>query len=216
MLRYGRMRFSDRKDAGQRLAYALADFKEGAGTVVVALPRGGVVLGRVIADALDAPLDLVVPRKIGARENEEYAIGAVTESGDTVWNETERARADDAYIGRTVAAERKEAQRRLAAYRKGMPPRELAGKTVILVDDGIATGLTMRAAVATVRGEKPSRLVVAVPVAPPDAVRLLEKEVDKVVVLHQAASFMAVGQFYGTFDQVEDDEVVAMMAHERR
>src|SRR5512142_1163900 len=130
------MPFVDREDAGRRLARRLRRLAGKPDAVIVALPRGGVVLGRVVADALRLPLDIVVPRKIGAPGDPEYAIGAVTEEGDAVWNEAERRVADASYLEKTLAAERAEARRRLATYRAGLPPRALRGRTVIVVDDG--------------------------------------------------------------------------------
>lgn len=210
------MRFRDRQDAGERLARTLGEYRDVEGTVVVALPRGGVVLGRLVADAIGAPLDLVVPRKIGAEENEEYAIGAVTESGHIVWNEQERGKARKGYLEQVIEAEKHEAQRRLSLYREGLPERDFSGKTVIVVDDGMATGLTMRAAVATVRAGSPERIIVALPVASPDSSARLREEVDGLVILHETTFFMAVGQFYDVFDQVEDEAVIELMRSANR
>jgi predicted phosphoribosyltransferase len=205
------MSFVDREDAGRRLAEALSSYRRIKNVVVVALPRGGVVLGRVVADFLGAPLDLVVPRKIGASGNEEYAIGAITEEGDAVWNEAERALADTDYLRREVQKQQAEARRRLGLYRAGMPLRDLKDKTVIIVDDGIATGYTMRAAVNTVKAAGAARIVVAVPVSPPDSVGVLRTTVDKVVVLETPRLFLAIGAFYDQFGQVDDETVTALM-----
>lgn len=205
------MSFKNRQDAGRRLAEALTDYRDRKDVVVVALPRGGAVLGRVVADVLDAPLELVVPRKIGAPGNEEYAIGAITEEGDAVWNERERAAAGEDYLEKEVAKQQIEARRRLDLYRAGLPPRDLKGKTAIIVDDGIATGYTMRAAIKTVRAAGPGRLVVAVPVAPPDTTQALRSEADDVVVLEMPRLFWAIGAFYDEFAQVEDETVVELM-----
>ncbi len=203
--------FIDRDDAGRQLAEKLKKYGGRKDVVVVALPRGGVVLGRVVADALKAPLDIVVPRKIGAPGNEEYAIGALTEAGHAVWNEQERALAGDAYIERTVEAELAEARRRLDLYRSGLPPRDLKDRTVIIVDDGIATGYTIRAAIETVRSEGPARVVAAVPVAPPDSAEAVAKLVDEAVILETPALFWAIGSFYDEFGQVDDDTVIKLM-----
>lgn len=205
------MKFTDRQDAGTRLADALGEYRGSENTVVVALPRGGVVLGKIVAEALGAPLDLVVPRKIGAEQNEEYAIGAVTESGHVVWNEQERALARKGYLEQVVEKEKREAQRRLSLYREGLPERDLSGKTVIVVDDGMATGLTMRAAIATVRAGSAEKIVVALPVASSESAARLREEVDELVILHETPFFMAVGQFYDVFGQVEDETVIALM-----
>ncbi|MDD5251283.1 MAG: phosphoribosyltransferase [Patescibacteria group bacterium] len=203
--------FADREDAGRRLAEKLDAYRGRNDVTVVALPRGGVVLGRIVADALNAPLDIVVPRKIGAPGNEEYAVGAVTESGHVVWNEAERARLDDDYAERTVAEERAEAQRRLDIYRAGRPPRDWHDRTVIVVDDGIATGYTMRAAIETVRSMKPRRVIVAVPVAPADSIETLRGLGDEIVVLETPTLFFAIGAHYSLFNQVDDETVVALM-----
>ncbi|KPJ85008.1 hypothetical protein AMJ57_04725 [Parcubacteria bacterium SG8_24] len=205
------MTYADREEAGRRLAAALEDYRGAADTIVVALPRGGVVLGRVIADELGLPLDIVVPRKVGAPDNEEFAVGALAESGEVVWSEGDVARFDRDELERTVERERVEAQRRLETYRVGLPERVLRGKTVLLVDDGIATGLTMSAAVRTVRQEKAARIVMAVPVAAPDSARRIAREVDRSVILETPRFFAAVGQFYERFDQVTDEEVITLL-----
>lgn len=210
------MRFKDREDAGRRLAEALKEELRGAkDIVVVALPRGGVVLGRVVADALGAPLRLVVPRKIGAPWNPEYAVAALVETGHVIWNEAERASVDPKELERIVEEEKREARRRMSVYGKGIPPRDVRGKTAVVVDDGIATGLTMRAALASLRDERPARLLVAVPVAPPSTLEEMKGEADAFVVLHRPALLGAIGAFYDAFDQVTDDEVIALLAKER-
>jgi len=209
------MSFRDREDAGRRLAAALSAYRRKPDVVVVALPRGGVVLGRIVADALAAPLDLVVPRKIGAPNNEEYAIGAITEEGDAVWNEAERALAGDDYLKGEVAKQQAEAKRRLGLYRAGLPPRDLKDKTVVIVDDGVATGHTLRAAIKTVNAAAPARVVAAVPVAPGDSAARLRSEVDEMVVLETPLLFGAIGSFYDEFGQVGDEEVVKLMSANR-
>jgi len=205
------MIFADRLEAGEKLAAALQKYAGRKDTAVVALPRGGVVPGRIVADALGAPLDIVVPRKIGAPSNEEYAIGAVTEEGHVVWNEVERAMFDTAKLDVIVKKEVAEAARRLGKFRAGLPPRDLRGKTVIIVDDGVATGFTMLAAVATVRSMRPRKIVVAVPVGPPDSIARIGSAVDEVVVLEQPVIFGAIGSFYEEFDQVDDSIVIRLL-----
>ncbi|HTM67786.1 MAG TPA: phosphoribosyltransferase family protein [Candidatus Binatia bacterium] len=205
------MPFEDRADAAGRLAGRLMKFKGDPGAMVAALPRGGVVIGRIVADALGLPLDLVVPRKIGAQGDPEYAIGAVTEEGDAVWNEKERGKADPAYLDDELERQRTEARRRLGTYRAGLPERSFEGKKVLLVDDGAATGLTMRAALATVRRGKAALVVVALPVCPPDTAKELAADADDVIVLEEPAFFMSIGGFYEEFPQVEDDEVLMAM-----
>lgn len=207
------MQFQDRQDAARRLAEKLKAFSGRADVVVIALPRGGVVLGRIVADALAVPLDLVVPRKIGAPGNKEYAIGAITEEGDAVWNESERVQAGESYLKKEVAKQQAEARRRLDLYRAGLPPRRLNGKTVIIVDDGVATGFTLLAAVRTVRAAGPAKIVAAVPVAPRDSAERLKSEVDELVVLETPRLFWAIGAFYDEFGQVEDEEVIKLMSH---
>lgn len=202
--------YRNREDAGHQLAEALKKYAERDDVVVVALPRGGVVLGRIIADALQAPLDVVVPRKIGAPGQTEYAIGAVTESGHVIWNEEEKKNVSQEFIKEAVDAQTTEAKRRLARFRKDLPLRNLKGKTVIVIDDGIATGLTMRAALKTVRTEGARFVVVAVPVAP-SAIDTFAGEADEWIVLRKPLLFMSVGGFYDDFPQVEDEEVEQLM-----
>jgi len=202
------MRFLDRQDAGRRLADALSGYA-GQDVVVLALPRGGVVLGAEVAAALGAPLDLVIPRKVGHPQHREYAIAAVTEAGEVVANDDEVARLDRRWFEAEVARERVEARRRRERYLGGRAPIDLTGKTAIVVDDGIATGLTMAAAVRDVQRRGPARLVVAVPVAPADAVASLRRTVDEVVALQAPVAYAgAVGAYYRNFGQVADDVVV--------
>jgi predicted phosphoribosyltransferase len=205
------MIFKNREDAGERLAKALKKYEHCRDAVVVALPRGGVTVGRVVADRLGLPLDLVVTRKISAPLDDEYAIGAVTEAGHVIWNEAERAAAGDEYTKAAVAKQQAEAQRRLRTYRAGLPPRNLRGKTVIIVDDGVATGFTMRAALATVKAELPAKTIVAAAVAPPDVIRQLKREADEVIVLESPLDFMAIGDFYEDFPQLDDQQVIRLM-----
>ncbi|MBI2484109.1 phosphoribosyltransferase [Candidatus Uhrbacteria bacterium] len=207
------MPFQDRRDAGKKLSEALKTYQDKPDTIVVALPRGGVVLGRIVADELRVPLDIVVPRKIGYPGNEEYAIGALTETGDIIWNEEERARADKTDLEKIVEREKKEAQRRLTEYRTGMPHRNFTGKTLIVVDDGIATGMTMFAAVRSARTLGAAHIVVAIPGGPADTIAILknDKDIDKIIVLEIPSLFFAVGGLYQTFDQVEDADVITLM-----
>lgn len=205
------MRFRDRGEAGQRLAQALQQYR-GAATVVLALPRGGVVLGAAVAKALGTPLGLAIVRKIGHPENPEYAICAIAESGVLVCNEEELAQVDPAWFAQAKAHEQAEARRRHERYLHGTRPPMLEGKTVILVDDGIATGLTMRAAIRSVQRQHPAKVVVAVPVAPPATVQVLEHEDAEVVALDIPAVFLgAVGAYYEQFPQVSDEEVVQLL-----
>lgn len=207
------MTFRDRVDAGRKLAAALRQYRGAKDAIIIALPRGGVVVGAEVAKALALPLDIVVPRKIGAPGNPEYAIGAITESGEPVWDQQAVSLTDasEEYLAAVVVKERTEAQRRLTTYRGDRSPRNLKGKTVILVDDGIATGLTMRAAIATIRSEGASHIVLTVPVAAADSIAKLRLEVDEIVVLHAPQWFGAVGAFYNVFEQTTDEEVIALL-----
>ncbi len=205
-------RFKNRRDAGQKLALQLQEYK-GKNVVVLAIPRGGVVLGFEVSKALEAPLDIVVPRKIGAPGNPELAIGAVAEDGTVVLDQglLTMFRISNEYVERERAAETAEISRRTRIFRGGHPPLSLAGKLVIIVDDGLATGATMKAAVASVRKRGALKIIVAVPVGPPDTVKELSREVDRVVCPVVFEPFMAIGQFYEDFTQVEDDEVIHLL-----
>ena len=205
------MSFIDREDAGRRLAERLGRYRGDAKALVVALPRGGVSVGRVVADGLGLPLDIVVPRKIGAQSNREYAIGAITEEGHVVWNEAERSKTDPDYLNQAVLEEQAEAKRRLVRFRGDRPPRDWHGRTVIVVDDGIATGFTMLAALKTVRSFRPARVVVAVPTAPPDVEQVLAGQADELIVLEKPTLFRAVGAQYRDFGQVSDNQVVELL-----
>jgi len=205
------MHFRDRTDAGKKLAQALKRHRNQDG-VVYALPRGGVVLGVEVARDLGMPLDLLIPRKIGHPLQPEYAICAVVENGEMVCNQQEVARVDPQWFRREVAAERGEARRRRELYLGGREPAPVAGKTAIIVDDGIATGLTMEVAIRDARRRDPAHLIVAVPVAPPETVERLAREVDEFVVLDPSPYYLgAVGAYYDSFYQVSDEEVVALM-----
>lgn len=209
------MRFRDREEAGRLLAERLLHLRN-ADPVVLALPRGGVPVGAPIAEALDAPLDLLLVRKIGAPFNPEYGIGAVVdgERPEIVLNE-EAVRAlgvPASYIEREGARELQEIERRRALYLRGRPPVELAGRTAIVVDDGIATGGTVRAALqALAKAGAARRIVLAVPVAPADTALALRALCDEAVFLHTPEDFGAVGYFYEDFRQIEDAEVIALL-----
>ena len=205
------MRFKDRADAGKRLAQALKKYQNQDG-VVYALPRGGVVLGAEVARALGMPLDLLIPRKIGHPLQPEYAICAVVENGEMVCNQHEVARVDPQWFRREVESERNEARRRRELYLGGRAPAPVEGKTAIIVDDGIATGLTMEVSIRDAQRRKPARLVVAVPVAPPDTVERMSREVDEFMVLDHSPYYLgAVGAYYDSFYQVTDEEVIALL-----
>ncbi|MGW2311707.1 phosphoribosyltransferase [Actinomadura luteofluorescens] len=207
-----RLPYTDRSEAGRVLAARLATMGLD-GAVVLALPRGGVPVGYEIARHLEAPLDVLVTRKIGYPPQPELGVGAIAEGGAPVFDEGLLARlglrADD--LAPTVEAERAELDRRVAAYRHGRPLAPVAGRPVIVVDDGLATGGTARAAVRAVRGRGPSRLVLAVPVGAAETVRSLEAEVDDLVVPVAPWDFQAVGQWYRDFGQLGDADVTAWL-----
>jgi predicted phosphoribosyltransferase len=206
------MRFANRSDAGKQLAAKLAEKYEGQVGVVYALPRGGVVLGVEIARRLHMPLDLIIARKIGHPQNPEYAIGAVTENGDLVRSPYEVGNIPEQWFQHQAATEREEARRRHQLYVGGRPPLPAEGKTAILVDDGIATGLTMEAAIRALHRQQPARVVVAVPVVPVDTAAKLAREVDDVVAVDVARDYLgAVGAYYDDFPQVSDDQVIALL-----
>lgn len=203
--------FTDRADAGRRLGQKLKEFR-GQDAVVLALPRGGVVVGYEIAQVLQLPLDIIVTRKIGHPGNPEYAICAVDDKGTLLCNEAEIKSVDKKWLKEETDRQQKEARRRIDLYRGGKKPTILAGKTVIITDDGIATGLSMRLAIAAVRVQSPKRIIVAVPVAPSDVVQKIKREADACVVLEPPEEFLgAVGAHYEQFDQVEDEEVIRLM-----
>ncbi|NTW50948.1 MAG: phosphoribosyl transferase [Chlorobiales bacterium] len=209
------MHFLNRQDAGRLLAKALASYS-GCDGVVYALPRGGVVLGYEVAKALGLPLDLVITRKIGHPNMPEYAIGAVTEKNGLICNEEERSQISPNWLAEAVEKQRQEAVRRRRVYLKDTPHISPAGKIAIIVDDGIATGLTIRAAVQSVRAEKPKELVVAVPVAPHNTVVQLQEEADTVVVLEDDWDYLgAVGAYYDDFRQVSDEAVIDFLNRSR-
>ncbi len=206
------MRFQDRTDAGRRLADALLDRSIEA-DIVLAIPRGGLPLGRAVADALGVPLDIVVASKIGAPHNPEFAIGAVARDG-SAWldqDTIDRFGIDEAYVERERRREAENADLKAERYRGDRGAPDLEGKTVVVVDDGVATGSTAIAAVRLVRERGAERVVLAIPVGPPDTVVELEGETDDVVCLSTPANFGAVGQFYDRFGQVSDDEAIAYL-----
>lgn len=205
----------NRTAAGRKLAARLRGYGE-ADPVILALPRGGVVVGAEIAAALGAPLDIVVVRKLGAPGQPELAIGAVVdaEHPEVVLNEETIALLDVSpeYLAHEVATQREEIRRRDARYRGGRPRVAIAGRTAIVVDDGIATGASMQAALRAIRLAAPARLVLAVPVAPAQALDALRPEVDEIVCLRTPAVFGAVGLHYKDFAQTSDEEVMALLA----
>jgi predicted phosphoribosyltransferase len=200
--------FRDRVDGGRQLAKCLEHYR-GADGVVLGVPRGGVVTAAEAAGILGLPLDVVVVRKIGAPGNEEFAVGAIDADGAVVRNPD--VRVPEAYLERASSEQRDEIGRRLAAYRDGRAELRLAGRLVIVADDGIATGLTALAAVRFVRRHGAARVVLAVPVIAHEASETLSREVDELVAVEIPHVFYAVGQFYEYFPQTEDEEVKALL-----
>jgi putative phosphoribosyl transferase len=204
--------FRDRIDAGKRLAAALTDFSS-KDAVVLAIPRGGVVVGYEIAAALNLPLDVIIPHKLGAPDNPELAIGAVAEDVSAVLDKQLIAylSVDNRYIEEEKQRQREEIERRLKVYRQGMTLRELKGKDVIVVDDGIATGSTMKAALLSVKNQGAKSITVAIPVGPPSTIDELKKLADRVICLSTPEFFQAIGQFYDDFSQTTDEEVIELL-----
>ena len=200
--------FADRVEAGERLAKALSAYV-GRDVVVLAIPRGGVIVAEVVSRELGAPLDVVIPRKIGAPGNPELGLGAIA-PGVRVLDPLliQALHVSDDYLEREIEAEEREIKRRQHAYRGGRPPADLHGKAAIVVDDGVATGGTAVAALRWARAQGASEVVLAVPVAPARSLDRLAHEADEVVVIAAPEPFFAVGEWYERFDQTEDAEVV--------
>jgi putative phosphoribosyl transferase len=202
-------RFRDRFHAGRRLAAALQAYAGRPKLLVLALPRGGVPVGYEVARALNAPLDVMLVRKLGVPGHEELAMGAIAYGGIRILcDDVVRAFGIPEHLVASIARnEEEELDRRERVYRDHRPPLEVKGRTVILVDDGLATGSTMRAAAAALRTQSPGRLVVAVPVAPPETCAALQSEVDDVICARAPEPFFAVGNWYDDFSQISDEEV---------
>jgi putative phosphoribosyl transferase len=208
------MLFRDRRDAGRQLAAALSDYAGRPDLVVLALPRGGVPVAYEVATALGAPLDVFLVRKLGVPGREELAMGAIASGGVRVVNDevVRELGIPDELIDAVAAAELQELRRREQAYRDGRPAPPVRGKTVILVDDGLATGSSMRAAVEALRRVGPARIVVAVPVAAPEVCAEFEDLADDAVCARTPVPFRAVGLWYDDFSQTTDEEVRALLA----
>lgn len=210
--------FANRQEAGRILAVALGKYAGREDVVVLGLPRGGVPVAAEVARALHLPLDVLVVRKLGAPGQEELAIGAIGEGGVRVLNAglVRSTGLEEADIDRIAAREERELERRVAAYRDGHEALEVGEKTVIAVDDGVATGATMRAGLQALRARGAAKIVAAAPVGAEDSVAALAEDADEVVVLETPAWFSSVGQWYEDFGQTTDDEVRHLLAENRR
>jgi putative phosphoribosyl transferase len=212
MLWRGEEMFGDRREAGERLAAELADLRD-EDPVVLGIPRGGVEVAAVVARALGAPLDVIIPRKIGAPGNPELGLGAVADDVEVLDHHLIRVlNVSEDYLRTEIAAQREEIARRASAYRGGRPPVNLSGKVAVIVDDGVATGGTAVAALRWARAKGARKVVLAVPVAPVDASRRLQDEADEIHVLATPEPFFAVGQWYGSFPQVSDARVIELLS----
>jgi putative phosphoribosyl transferase len=205
----------DRVEAGKRLASAVKSV--GKDAIILGVPRGGVVVGFEVAQALCVPLDIIVTKKIGAPENPELAIGAVAEDGTYILDEDilRQIYVPKEYIAEEVERQKQEIQRRLIRYRGDVPYPTLKNREVVVIDDGVATGSTLKAALRLLRGKGAKTVVVAVPVGPPETIRELRKLADRVVVLFTPEPFYAIGQFYVDFSQTSDKEVIELLRRNR-
>jgi predicted phosphoribosyltransferase len=204
--------YRDRRQAGEALAELLLPYR-GKETLVLAVPRGGVPVALPVVAALGCVLDLIIPRKIGAPSQPELAIGAVCEDGEVLLNRrlVQSLGVSEEYISSAAAAEVAEIRRRLESYRGSRPAAALHSRTVIVIDDGVATGFTLQAALKSVARQNPRELVLAVPVGPPDSLALLARDADAVICPLQPEPFWSVGQFYRSFEQLDDEEVRSML-----
>ncbi len=209
------MIFYNRQESGRSLVPHLSAYKGQKDTIVLGLARGGMVVAYEVAKGLSLPLNVLVPRKIGAPGNPELAIGAITEDGEKVLDERISGwlGVSQAYISHAIEKEKAHIQKKLSLYRKDTPLPDLKDHCVILVDDGIATGSTMLVTIKSMRHAKVSKIVVAVPVSSPEALNIIENKVDEVVCLYSPPGFGAVGYFYQHFDQTEDSEVIELLTH---
>jgi len=207
------MLFKDRSEAGKLLSQKLLHYKDQKDLIVLGIARGGVLVASEVAHELSAPLSVIVVRKVGAPHNKELALGAVSETGEGVFNENLIAifEVTKDYLAREVLQEKEIAEQRAILYRSKAPLPDMEQKTVILIDDGIATGASVSAAIKTIRACRVKKLVLAAPVASQEVLSSLEKEVDELVCLTSPLFFDAIGSFYSNFDPVEDEEIVRLM-----
>ncbi|HIK55756.1 MAG TPA: phosphoribosyltransferase [Synechococcales cyanobacterium M55_K2018_004] len=209
-------RFQDRTEAGQALATRLKAYADRPDVLVLGLPRGGVPVAYEIAAALHVPLDICLVRKLGVPGHKELAMGAIASGGVRVLNYdvVSWLGISSKTIDEMAAKELRELQRRDRAYRGDRPPPDVRDRTIILVDDGLATGSTMRAAISLLKPQRPAKLIVAVPVAPPEVCRTLQSEVDDVICLMTPENFYAIGVWYENFAQTTDEEVIALLKNQ--
>jgi putative phosphoribosyl transferase len=207
------MIFLNRKEAGQCLAQALSNFKGKTNTIILSLPRGGVPVGKEVAKTLKIPMDILIVRKIGSPSYPEFALGAIASGDVLVWNDKAIPLIDinSTQIQAVIQAEYAELKRRERCYRGEKPYPDLKGKDIILVDDGIATGTTVKAAIQALRNLGVHTIILAIPVAAKDSIQALQGLVDKVICLYQPENFNAVGRWYQHFEQVTDEEVIDIM-----
>jgi putative phosphoribosyl transferase len=206
--------FRDRKEAGRLLADALSSLKDRKDVIVLAIPRGGVVVAKEVASKIHAPLDVIITRKIGAPMNPELAVGAVDDEGEAILDHdlVNMLGISPDYLRHEYERQTQEIRERAEKYRRNRPPPVLKGKTVVIVDDGIATGSTIRAAIRSVKKRGAARIIVAAPVGSPQAVSELSRIADQVVCLSTPENFEAIGAFYEDFEQVDDDTVREILA----
>lgn len=201
--------FYDRADAGNQLAKELEKYQGNKNALILAVPRGGVIIGKIISDKLNLPLDIVITRKISAPGNPEYAIGAVAEQGEPILNEeiigTMGITPD--YLDQEISHKQEEIRHRLKLYRSDRPNLSIKDKTIIIVDDGVATGYSILATIQYLRNQHPKKIVLAIPVIPRDTLSAIKQKVDHLIYLEAPEVFSAVGQFYENFSQVTDEEV---------
>lgn len=211
-------RFLDRREAGKELAQLLLKFKEQPDGIVLALPRGGVPVGYEVTLALNVPLDVFIVRKLGLPGQEELAIGAIASGGIRILNETiiHALKIDQTVIDRVTQEETQELKRREIQYRGNRPPPELENRTINLIDDGLATGASMLAAVHALRRQRPKKIIIAVPAAAPQAINLLRPEADEIVFVIAPDPFEGVGKWYEDFAQTTDDEVRSLLDDAKR
>lgn len=212
------MLFENRQAAGKLLGNILKAYKGQEDTLVLGLPRGGVVVAAEVAKVLECPLDVITARKIGHPINPEFAVGAITEDAELIFDRESSQFLDLDYesIKPIIAEERKELKRRIEVYRKGKPPLQLKDKRVILVDDGIATGHTMMVCITSIKKQHPKEIIVAVPVLPLTAVETFQKACDHLAYLASPKHFYAIGAFYRDFGQTTDSEVLDLLGLNRK